>query len=637
MKVMQFIRKAVRRDRNCGAVLSRRVLGLGCLIAVFALSGCTTSLRQWADNGYQVGPNYNRPVALVEPNWIDYGSDPRVLDVETDDAMWWHVFNDPQLNQLVWTASEQNLTLRTAGTRILQAQAVRGIAAGNLFPQVQQAFGSYNRVQVSRNIANSAPVKNFSQWDSGFNLSWELDFWGRFRRSLESADATLDATIEGYDNVLVLLVSDVAATYVQIRTLQQQLRLLRENVRLQQDSLAIADAQYQAGAANQADVLQLRNNVEQTESLIPVLEAALRQANNALCILLGEPPRDLIAELGSGPIPTAPAEVAVGVPAQLLRRRPDVREAERLVAAQSAQIGVAEADLYPAFGINGVLDWQAETLGGVFSPGSLAGSIGPGFSWNIFNYGRIQNSVRLQDAKFQQAVYSYQNTVLKAQRETEDAIVGFRASQQQTDKLQQAVDDALDLNSLLLVQANAGATDFNRVFVVQTALTVQQDSLASSQGDIALNLIRIYRSLGGGWQIRLQPTAPTLPPIAAEPLMAASELIEEQLLPAPLPEAPRRPLIETAMKRILDATRNGLLALTFASLALLGESATAVEAGRSDSGAILEHATYQPPLVLCAPTYCGKPFPRLRSPLTGCCPSDACRKPAVCLPRRERI
>ena len=540
MKVKQRVRKAVRRDRNCGAVLSRCVLGLVCLIAVFVVSGCTTSLRQWADNGYQVGPNYNRPVALVEPNWIDYGSDPRVLDVETDDAMWWHVFNDPQLNQLVWTASEQNLTLRTAGTRILQAQAVRGIAAGNLFPQVQQAFGSYNRVQVSRNIANSAPVKNFSQWDSGFNLSWELDFWGRFRRSLESADATLDATIEGYDNVLVLLVSDVAATYVQIRTLQQQLRLLRENVRLQQDSLAIADAQYQAGAANQADVLQLRNNVEQTESLIPVLEAALRQANNALCILLGEPPRDLIAELGTSPIPTAPAEVAVGVPAQLLRRRPDVREAERLVAAQSAQIGVAEADLYPAFGINGVLDWQAETLGDVFSPGSLAGSIGPGFSWNIFNYGRIQNSVRLQDAKFQQAVYSYQNTVLKAQRETEDAIVGFRASQQQTDKLQQAVDDALELNSLLLVQANAGATDFNRVFVVQTALTAQQDSLATSQGDIALNLIRIYRSLGGGWQVRLQQGAPTFSPIAAEALMAAPELIEEEL-PVPLPDPPSEP------------------------------------------------------------------------------------------------
>ena len=265
------------------------------------------------------------------------------------------------------------------------------------------------------------------------------------------------------------------------------------------------------------------------------------------------------------------------------------------MAAQSAQIGVAEADLYPAFGINGVLDWQAETLGDVFSPGSLAGSIGPGFSWNIFNYGRIQNSVRLQDAKFQQAVYSYQNTVLKAQRETEDAIVGFRASQQQTDKLQQAVDDALELNSLLLVQANAGATDFNRVFVVQTALTAQQDSLATSQGDIALNLIRIYRSLGGGWQIRLQQGAPTFSPIAAEALMAAPELIEEEL--------PRTPagstfgtLIETAMKRILDATRNGLLALTLASLALSGESAMAVEAADTRPTIYQSTVTYQPPL-----------------------------------------
>ncbi len=539
MKLMRPARTAVPRERYCRELFSRRVLGLLCLIGLFGFSGCTTSLKQWADNGYKVGPNYNRPVALVEPSWIDYGSDPRLLDVETNDAMWWQVFNDPQLNQLVWIASEQNLTLRTAGTRILQAQAVRGIAAGNLFPQVQQAFGAYNRVQVSRNIANSAPVKNFSQWDAGFNLSWELDFWGRFRRSLESADAALDATIEGYDNVLVLLVSDVAATYVQIRTLQEQLRLLRENVRLQQESLAIADAQFQAGAANQGDVLQLRNNVEQTESLIPVLESALRQANNALCILLGEPPRDLIAELGVGPVPTAPAEVAVGVPAELLRRRPDVREAERLVAAQSAQIGVAEADLYPAFGINGVLDWQAETLGDVFSPGSLAGSIGPGFSWNIFNYGRIQNSVRLQDAKFQQAVYSYQNIVLNAQREAEDAIVGFLTTQQQRDKLQQAVNDIIDLNSLLLVQADAGATDFNRVYVVQTSLTVQQNSLAISQGDIALNLVRIYRALGGGWQIRLQQGAPALRPLAAEALIAAPELIEEELsppLPAPQPQ-----------------------------------------------------------------------------------------------------
>lgn len=506
-----------------------------CMAGIVVLSGCTTSLRQWKQNGFKVGPNYNRPVALVESDWIDYAVDDRVLQVSADSDMWWHVFNDPVLNDLIETASESNLTLRTVGTRITQAQAVRGIAAGNLFPQVQQMFGGYDRVQVSRNIANSAPIKHFDQWDTGANLSWELDFWGRYRRSLESADSALDASVEGYDNVLVLLLADVASSYVQIRTLQEELRLVNENVALQKESLRIADAQFQSGAADQSDVLQLRNNVQQTESLIPALEASLRQSNNALCILLGLPPQDLVAQLGKGPIPTAPKQVAVGMPAELLRRRPDIRQAERLVAAQSAQIGVAEAELYPAFGINGVLNWQADTLDGVFSPGSLAGSVGTGFSWNILNYGRIRNSILLQDAKFQETVFSYQETVLKAQREAEDAIVGFLKSQDQTDKLQLAVADISELNNLLLVQANAGATDFNRVFVVQSQLTAQQDSLATSRGAIALNLIQIYRSLGGGWQIRLQPTSQ---PFAAnlQGGEADQTLVGDGLISDPVPQ-----------------------------------------------------------------------------------------------------
>jgi NodT family efflux transporter outer membrane factor (OMF) lipoprotein len=476
------------------------------LIGIVILSGCTSSLRQWRENGFKVGPNYNRPVALVESEWIDYAADDRVLAVSDDSAMWWQVFNDPVLNDLIATASESNLTLRTVGTRIAQAQAVRGIAAGNLFPQAQQLFGSYDRVQISQNIANSAPVKHFDQWGTGGNLSWELDFWGRYRRSLESSDAALDASVEGFDNVLVLLIADVASTYIQIRTLQEELRLLDKNVALQQESLKIANALYQSGAADQSDVLQLSNNVQQTESLIPSLEALLRQSNNALCLLLGLPPQDLVTQLGVGPIPTVPQQVAVGMPAELLRRRPDVRQAERLVAAQSAQIGVAEAALYPAFGINGVLNWQADSLDNVFSPGSLAGSVGTGFSWNVLNYGRIKNSIRLQDAKLQETIFSYQDTVLKAQREAEDAIVGFLKSQDQATKLQQAVEDIVQLNSLLLVQAESGATDFNRVFIVQSQLTAQQDSLATSRGAIALNLIQIYRSLGGGWQIRLQPS-----------------------------------------------------------------------------------------------------------------------------------
>ncbi len=468
---------------------------------MLTMGGC--SLPQWYRNGFKVGPNYCEPPAAVEPQWIDYQRDPRISEAPVDTSSWWTVFNDPILNVLVKSAAQQNLTLRVAGTRILQAQAVRGVSAGNLFPQVQQAFGSYDRVQVSETIANSPPVKNFDTWSSGFNLAWELDFWGRFRRGLESADAALDASVEGYDNVLVLLLSDVASTYVQIRTIQEQLRLVRANVALQEQSLTIAKAQFDAGQADASDTLQTRNNVEQTRALIPGLESALRRANNALCILLGEPPCDLVAEMAEGPIPVAPAAVALGIPAELLRRRPDIRQAERIVAAQCAQIGVAESELYPHFSISGALQWQARDLADLYSPASVGGAVGPAFVWNILNYGRIKNSVFQQQALFEEAVFNYQNTVLDAQREAEDAIVGFLKAQDQTESLRLAVKDIQALNSVLLTQANAGATDFNRVFVVQAATTAQQNTLAASQGEIALNLIRIFRALGGGWQIRL--------------------------------------------------------------------------------------------------------------------------------------
>jgi NodT family efflux transporter outer membrane factor (OMF) lipoprotein len=454
------------------------------------------------------------------------------------------VFNDPQLNGLIATASQQNLTLRIAGTRILQAQAIRGVAAGNMFPQFQQAFGSYDHVQISKTTANSAPVKNFDQWSTGFNLSWELDFWGRSRRGIESADAALDSSVEGYDNVMVLLLSDVAATYVQIRTIQEELRLLHLNVASQQASLRIAEAQFRAGQANEADTLQTRNNVEQTESLIPALEAALRQANNSLCVLLGIPPRDLVAELGPGPIPMAPLSVALGIPAELLRRRPDVRQAERIVAAQSARIGIAESELYPHIAINGVIQWQAQDLDDLFTSPSLAGSVGPSFQWNILNYGRIRNSVRQQQALFEEAVFNYQNTVLNAQRETEDALIGFLKAQEQTEKLQLAVNDITKLNSILLTQANLGATNFDRVYLMQAQATVQQDNLATSQGNVALNLIQIYRALGGGWQIRLggpvQSQAELLPPSE----IVAPPKTEQAPDVAPLPEPVLQPLLQ---------------------------------------------------------------------------------------------
>ena len=307
------------------------------------------------------------------------------------------MFNDPVLNNLVQVAYSQNLSLREAGVRVLEARAQRGVAAGNLFPQSQNINGSYARNMVSTRAANVPALpffnRTFDNWAFSGDLLWEVDFWGRFRRAVEAADANLDASVENYDDVLVILLADVAATYTNIRTLQQRLEYARQNVEIQQGSLGIADTQFRNGAVTGVDVEQARLSLTTTQATVPSLEAALRQQNNLLCILLGEPPRDMLPELGAGGIPMAPAEVALGIPCELLRRRPDVRRAERQVATQSAQIGVAVSDLYPHFTLRGSLGYQSQSLSRLFVPSASTGLISPGFSWDVLNYGRIKNNI----------------------------------------------------------------------------------------------------------------------------------------------------------------------------------------------------------------------------------------------------
>jgi NodT family efflux transporter outer membrane factor (OMF) lipoprotein len=417
---------------------------------------------------------------------------------------WWTVFNDPILDSLIQTAYQQNLTLRAAGARILEARALRGIAVGNLFPQEQFAFGEYSRIKVSENIANPPPSVWFSEWTFGLSGTWELDFWGRYRRAIESADAELEASVEDYDDVLVVLLSDVAATYVEYRTFQQRLIYARANADIQRRSFQLATDKFQAGATTERDTHQARQIYEETEALIPFLEIGRRQAANRLCILLGMPPRDLDAILGTGSgIPTTPREVVVGVPADLVRRRPDVRRAERLVAAQSARIGVAVSDLYPHFTVLGTIGVEAEQFGDLFKSGSMIGEISPGFRWDILNYGRLVNNVRVQDARFQELAYLYQDQVLVAGQEAEDAIVAFLRSQEQAEHLGASVESAVRTVEITNEQYNQGAIDFTPVFVFQENLTQQQDQFAVAQGNIALSLVEIYRALGGGWQIRL--------------------------------------------------------------------------------------------------------------------------------------
>jgi NodT family efflux transporter outer membrane factor (OMF) lipoprotein len=515
---------------------SARYLKSGIIAAVLTV-GCTGP-REYVHNGFKVGPNYCKPPAAVAETWID-ANDHRVRQETVDISRWWLVFNDPVLNGLIQDAYGQNLTLREAGFRVLQARAQLAIAIGNFFPQSQFASGSFTQNTLSTKTANNllgigkelnvpGLQRNYPQWNYGFSLAWELDFWGRFRRAIESNEASLDASVADYDDVLVTLLGDVATNYIQYRTLEQQIDYSRFNVELQRQTLTIVEARFHAGTTSELDVRQSRSTLAQTEATIPELEISLRQTANRLCILMGIPSLDLQPRLGKAPIPTAPVDVAVGIPADLLSRRPDIRRAERTAAAQCAQIGVAEADFYPAISIDGTIGYAAEQFPQLFSQGAFQGTIGPSFQWKILNYGRILNNVRLQKAKFEELVTAYQQSVLNANQEAENGLVTFLRAQVRTRLQSDSVDEAQKAVALGLVQYKAGTVDFTRITQLEQNLVLQQNTLAQARGEIAEGLIQTYRALGGGWEIRctgldpvegspVQNTAPPVPPVAPVP------------------------------------------------------------------------------------------------------------------------
>jgi NodT family efflux transporter outer membrane factor (OMF) lipoprotein len=488
-----------------------------------------------------VGPSFHTPCGPVAPDWID-AADKRVRKTPDDLTRWWAVFNDPVLDSLICCAYHQNLTLRQAGARVLEARAQLAITTGQIFPQTQNVAGSYTRNATSLVTApgTGALQQFYSQWNLGFNLAWEVDFWGRFRRAIESSSASLNASVANFDDVLVTLLGDVATNYVQVRTLQERIAFAKANVQLLQETLTITEARFRGGTTSELDVYQARSTLEQTEAEIPALEISLRQAANQLCILMGMPPEDLVPRLGLGRIPTAPPEVGVGIPAILLARRPDVRRALWQAAAQSAQIGVAEADFYPAVSINGTVGYSAQFLSHLFEPHALTGSVGPSFQWNILNYGRILNNVRLQDATLQELVATYQQTVLNAEMEVENGLVTFLKAQWETNRQAAAVDDSDKAVRVVLAQYKAGTTDFTRVTQVEQNLVQQQDVLAQDQGQIATGLVQVYAALGGGWEIRLNGcSAAGLPP-------AGPSAPPAERLPAPSPQ-PAMPQPEPAV------------------------------------------------------------------------------------------
>lgn len=507
------------------------------LLMLICASGCA-GVREYVNNGFKVGPNYKRPAAPVADVWID-SQNQRVSSVPGDYRAWWTVFDDPVLNGLVQTAYQQNITLREAGFRVAEAQAQRGIVVGNLLPQTQQVVADYTRSQRSTetalfpSIPPGSPFANlaapqFSNWRIGGALAWELDFWGRYRRAIEVADARLDSSVEDFDDALVLLIGEVARTYVELRTAEQLLQVARDNAELQTESTRVAQARLDARAADsELDTPQAKANLGSTLAVVEALEIRRRQTQNRLAVLMGMPPHDLAYRLdGPAAIPTAPETVAVGVPAELVWRRPDVRRAERLVAAQSAEIGVATSELYPHISINGTMDWQAADFSDVFKSSAFGGTIGPSLRWNVLNYGRLLNNIEAQDARFQQLVATYQQTVLKANEEAENAIVAYLHFTDQIKVLEESARQAREAERVAQVKYREGEIDFNRLFTVQQLLLNQQERLANARGNAAQSLVDLYRSLGGGWEIRLDPSAGGVP--AQEP--------PSEVLVAPIPE-----------------------------------------------------------------------------------------------------
>lgn len=455
---------------------------------------------------FKLGQDFEPPNAKVPDAWQDQtGPGLRVGDFRE----WWKVFQDPVLNHLVEKAYQQNLGLQAAAIRIQEARAKLGIARGKLFPQTQEIGVGLFHNQHSVNEPNFTTFdRYYTSFDMGFDATWEVDVWGKFRRGIESADAMREVSELEYDDILVTLTAEVAASYIQIRAFEQRMKLARENIEIQQGSRRIAEAQYRNGIATELDVQQAKSLLHATTAMLTNLEVGLRQSQNSLCVLLGIPPEQL-PDLFSGDqnIPSAPPEVVIGIPADVVRRRPDIRREELKAATQSAMIGVAKADLYPRLSLQGNIGALAGSTQGidafdVLGSQAMAAKIGPTITWPILQYGRLKNNVRVQDAKFQEQLINYQNTVLKALQEAEDAIVAFLKTREQITELKQGVEASRRSVDISLAQYRGGIDDFNRVLNAQQFLVQQQDKLTTAQGDMAKNLVAVYKALGGGWELR---------------------------------------------------------------------------------------------------------------------------------------
>ncbi|CAM2776982.1 TolC family protein [Vibrio mytili] len=484
------------------------------LLALLGVSACTT-----------VGPDYVHPQQSALPSdWSLKSAVQYTQQSEQQMQQWWQQFNDPTLNQLVEIASQQNLDLEAAGLRIIQARALLGITTGLQYPQVQTVSGNVARAYVNDQGFNNAALS--------FDAAWEMDIWGKYARGIESAEAGYYATIASYHDIMVTITAEVARNYINYRTYQERILLSRRNIEIQERVVHITQVQYDSGNVTELDVQQAKNQLYTTKAAQPGLEIAMKQSRSALALLLGVLPEEVDVILESNGIPESitayetqfkstgrklalsgndevsivprPPVLQSKIDANLVMRRPDLQVSEMLARAQSAQIGVAESALYPSFSLFGSIGIDSTVPDGdsfSFSD-SLTMVIGPTFSWNIFQYGRVKNNIRLEDASFQETLTNYNKAVLQAVNEVTNALEAYDLYVKQKSLRLQSVNSSIRAFNISMTQYENGQISFERLLNSVEKMTRAEDSYAQIKGNVASQVVALYKALGGGWQTK---------------------------------------------------------------------------------------------------------------------------------------
>lgn len=495
--------------------------------------------------GCMVGPNYKKPDTTLAPAYSatqPASTQPTVQVPPVDLTRWWETFNDPQLNQLISNAVATNLDVQIAQARVRQARAQLDVAYGGLFPIVDGS-ASYSRARASKTTsaatftgtststggttggaAGGAALGGFNLptetdlFQGGFDAGWELDVFGGQRRTIEAAYGTFEAQIDARRGAFVTLLSEVARNYILLRGYQYQLSIADKNIAAQVDTVQLQQQKLTAGISTDLTVAQAQALLASTQAARPTLQTQVSQTIHRLGILLGQEPTALQAELETAtPIPVGPPSIPPGLPSELLRRRPDIRQAERTLASATASIGVATAELFPKFSLNGSIGLSSAKFTNWGDSNSIFWSVGPSVQWRLFDAGAIRANVRVEEAARDEAMLTYRQTVYQAVSDVEDSLVAYDREQARTKSLQESVDANRRALNLARQLNDAGVVDFLNVLTAQQSLFQSEDQLAQSQQLVSTNLVAVYKALGGGWETTETPPQPPLAPATQSP------------------------------------------------------------------------------------------------------------------------